>query len=55
MYFRTYGLRNRWLHKFVKSPASEEPSIGKIVNGLKHCFNLNDSTFTIFNDICEFN
>ena len=55
MYFWTYGLRKTWLGKRLKSPLSEDPSTSNMVNGPKHCWNLNDSTFTIFIDRCEEN
>ena len=32
---------------------SENPMKNKMVNGLKDCWNMNDSTFTIFIDNCE--
>ena len=51
--FPKYGLRKTWLDKCVKSLASENPLTGNVVNGPKHCFDLNDSTFTIFIDHCE--
>ena len=52
MYFLSYGLRKMWLDKFLKSPFSEDPLISNMVNGLKHCLNLNDGTFTGFIDSC---
>ena len=55
MYFWTYGLRKTPLDKCLKSPVSEEPSTTDVVNGSKHCWKLNDSTFTIFIDPCECN
>ena len=36
MYFGNDGVQNMWLDKCLKSPGSEEPSIGKMVNGPKH-------------------
>ena len=30
-----------------------DPLTSDMVNGPKHCCNLNDSTFTIFIDLCE--
>ena len=51
MYFWTYGLRKTWLDKCLKSPFSDNPSTINMVNVPKHCWNLNDSTFTIF--ICH--
>ena len=53
MYFWTYGLRKTWLDKFVRIPVSEDPSTSNMVNGSKHYWNLNDSTFPIFIDPCE--
>ena len=53
MYFWTYGLRKTWLDKCLKSPVSEDPLTSNMVNGPKHCWNLNDATFTIFIDPLE--
>ena len=53
MYFSAYGLQKTWLDKCIKSPVSEDPSTSNMVNGLKHGWNLNDSTFTIFIDQSE--
>ena len=55
MYFRNYGLRKTWLDKSLKSPVSEEPLTGNVVNGPKHSLNLDESTFNIFIDHCEVN
>ena len=55
MYFRNYGFRKRWLNQYLKSPSSEDPSKSSMVNGSKHCWNLNESIFTIFIDHCEGN
>ena len=55
MYFRTYGLSKTWLDKCLKSPVSEDPLTGNMLNGWKHCFNLNDSALTIFFDHCDGN
>ena len=55
MHFWTYGLRKTWLDKFLKSPVSEDPSTSNMLNGQKHYWKLNDSTFTIFIDPCEDN
>ena len=55
MYCRNYGLRKMWLYKCLKSPVSEDPLTGNLVNGPKHSFNLEGSTFTIFIDHCEGN
>ena len=53
MYFLTYGLRKQWLDKCLKSPASEYRSTTNMVNGQNDCWNLKDSTFTIFIDPSE--
>ena len=42
-----YQLRKTWLLKWLKSPVSEDPSTGNMLNGPKHCWNLNNSTFII--------
>ena len=42
MYFRNYEFRKRCLDKRLKSPVSEDSSTRNIVNGPKHCWNLND-------------
>ena len=55
MYFRNCGLQKTWLDKCLKSPVSEDPLTGNLVNVPKHCFNLNYSTFTMFIDQCEGN
>ena len=38
-----------------KSPVSKDPLTGNMVNGFKHCCDLNDSTVTIFSDQFEGN
>ena len=53
MYFWIYGARNTSLEKCLKSPLSEDSLKTDMVNGSKHCRNLNGSTFTIFIDPCE--
>ena len=40
------------LHKYLKSPISEEPLTINIVNVRKHCSNLRHGTFIIFNGNC---
>ena len=47
MYFRNYGLGKPWLDKCLKSPPSQDPLKSNMVNGRKHCSNLNHSTFSI--------
>ena len=54
-YFRNYPLRKTWLDKCLKYRVSEDPSKNNIVKEPKHCWNLNDSTFTIFLDQSERN
>ena len=41
MYLQNYGLRMTWLDKCLKSLVSEDHLTGNVVNGSKHCFNLN--------------
>ena len=53
MFFCTYGLWKTWLDKGLKSPVSEDPSTSNMVNRLKRCPKLKDSTFIIFIDLCE--
>ena len=55
MYFRNCGLRKRCLKKCLKNPVSEDPSTSNMVNGPKHCCNVEDGSFTIFIDHCEHN
>ena len=46
MYFRKYGRRKTWLNKCLKSPVSEDPSTGNLVNELNHFFHLNTAFFS---------
>ena len=55
MYFWTYGLRKTWLDKCLRSPVPEDLSRNNIINRPQNCWNLNDSTFTIFIDHWEDN
>ena len=48
MYFRKYGLPKTWLDQCLKSPVSEDPSKSNMVNALKICSNLKDTSFAIF-------
>ena len=48
MYLWTYGRQKTWLHKRLKSPVSDDPLKGDMVNGPKQSWNMNDSTFTLF-------
>ena len=51
MYFPNYGFWKTWLDQSSKSPASEDPSKSNIVNGSKHCSNLNEILLIIVEDI----
>ena len=55
MCFQNYELRRRSLDKCLKYPLSKDPSTMNMVNGRKHCCNLNEGTFTIFIDNCGHN
>ena len=55
MYFRNYLGRKTWLYKCLKSRVSEYALTDNMATGLKHCCNLNDSTFTIFINYSEGN
>ena len=55
MCFCNDGLGRPWLDKYLKSPVSEDGSKSNMVNGLKHCSNLNHRTFGMFIDQCEGN
>ena len=48
MYFGKSWLRKIWLDKCLKSRVLEDPQTDNVENGLKHCCNLNGSTFSIF-------
>ena len=48
MYFQNDRLRKTWLDICLKSPVSEDPLTDKLVNEPKHCWDLNDSTVTVF-------
>ena len=48
MYFGKSRLRKIWLDKCLKSRVSEDPERDNLANGLKHCCNMNGSTFAIF-------
>ena len=53
MYFRNYWLRKTWLDECLKSFVSEDPLKDNMATGSKHCWNLNNRTFTIFINHCE--
>ena len=48
MYFQDYRRRKTLLLKWLKCPVSEHPSIVNMLKDSKHCWNLHNSTFTIF-------
>ena len=52
MYFRNYGRQKMWLDKCLKSPISDDPLTGNMVNRPRFWFSLNASSFTIFVDHC---
>ena len=46
--FQELWLLKTSLEKCLKSRLSDDPSTDNVTNDLKHCCNLNDSTFTTF-------
>ena len=50
--FLNLRLQKIWLDKCLKSLVSEDPLTSDMVNGPKNCWNLSDSIFTIFIDLC---
>ena len=52
MCLRNSGLRKTWLDKSLKSPVSDNRFTGNLVNGPKHCFNVNHRTVPILIDHC---
>ena len=55
IYFRNYALHKTWLDKCPKSPVSKAPLTGNMVNGFKHCCDMDNSTVSIFADHLEGN
>ena len=55
MYFGNEEPQKTSSRKCLKGRVSEDPSTDSITNGLKHCCNVNDSTFTIFINHCAGN
>ena len=55
MYFQNYRLGKAWLDNCLKSLVSENPLTGNVVKEPNHCFDLKNSTFTIFFDHWEDN
>ena len=53
MYFRNYGPGKPWLDKCSEIAVSGNPLESSILNGCRHCSNLNHSTFNIFIDKFE--
>ena len=52
-YFRNCGLRKTCLNKCLKNTISEDTSAIRMVNGNKHCWNLEGKTFSIVIDHSE--
>ena len=50
MYLQNYGLRKTWLGKCLKELVSEDISTSNMLNGIKHCLNLNSTMFNVFID-----
>ena len=48
MCFWNYGLRKTWLDICLESRVLEDPLRGNMINGLKNCCILNDSTIALF-------
>ena len=55
IYFRNYALRKLWLDICPKSPVSKDPLLDNMLNGFKHCCDLENSTVAIFTDHLEGN
>ena len=55
MYFLNSELRKLGLDKCLKNSLSEDPCNRNMVNGPKHCCNMDNGNFTIFADHCEHN
>ena len=53
MFFRNYRLWKTWLNHSLESAVSEFPWIIKILMGVKHFWNLHESTFIKFLDHSE--
>ena len=52
MHYENYRLQKTWLDQCLKSCVSQDPSTDNMANVSKHCYNLNDSTLTIFINHC---
>ena len=55
MYLRKYEIEKTELDNCLKSPVSGDSSTSNMVNGLQHCWNMNNSIFTISIDHREDN
>ena len=55
MYIGNHGLRETCLNKSLKNSVSEDTLASGMVNGKKHCWNLEDTTFSMVIDHCERN
>ena len=53
--FQELRLLKASLDECLKSRLSDDPSTANVTNDLKHCCNLNGSTFNIFINHCEGN
>ena len=53
--FPKLGPPKKVIDKGLKNPHSEDPYKRNMVNGPKHCRNLEDANFTIFVDHCKHN
>ena len=47
MYFAKTRLPKKWLDECLKARVSEDPYTDNMANLLKHCWNLNGSTFEV--------
>ena len=52
-FFRHNALRKTWLDLCPKSPISKDPLTGNMVNGFKHCWDVNNRNLAIFSDDFE--
>ena len=53
MYFQNHGLQKTCLNKFLKNTIRKDTSASGMVNGKKHCGNLDDTTLSVVIDHCE--
>ena len=55
MRFQNYGLWKTWLDNCLERPIWDDLSTENMVNGAKHCWNVNEMLITMFIDHCESN